>query len=228
MDRKVFIILLTVVLILSENLLSRQIKFTDKNSALVLGRVVNVRNKPDIQGEIISKVRANEHVKIIKWMKNKVKIGRYINKWVKIKTAKEKIGYIFGAFIFDFNLLFTKKWTGNPGPVYAEELANTLVFKKPYYFELKNHTTGIGDIILKGQFFIKKTRLYLFYKNALQLNPNLKWVKDKHFSVYLKKFSHILQIIDIKYNNVLSFRGHPISRKIKWSKRFPQIFVIGD
>lgn len=81
-----------------------------QNYGIILGDVVNVRSQSDAGSAIVDTVKENEKVIIIEWTAKHQKIGKFEDKWVKVKTPRGKEGYLFGAFLFDLNALTKDGW----------------------------------------------------------------------------------------------------------------------
>jgi hypothetical protein len=82
----------------------------DRGVGVVLGTVVNVRKSASLDSEIVATVTEGEYVKIVQWTDVKQKIDGYNDCWVKIKTQANRIGYLYGAFIFEVDALFSNEW----------------------------------------------------------------------------------------------------------------------
>lgn len=80
--------------------------YKSPNACIVLGEVVNVRVSPNTSAPIVTAVRENQIIQLIGWKANVETIGKFKDKWAKIRTQEGKTGYIFGAFIFEVKNLY--------------------------------------------------------------------------------------------------------------------------
>ncbi|GHV09007.1 hypothetical protein FACS189485_21140 [Spirochaetia bacterium] len=64
----------------------------------ILDYPINIRSRPDLQGEIIGKLNLNDRVQIIQCMENIQYIDNVYSYWYKI-NFNEISGYIFGGYI---------------------------------------------------------------------------------------------------------------------------------
>lgn len=129
-----------------------------KNKGIILGTKVNVRNKPTTKAKVITVVKEGENVQILEWSNSKEKIGNYTDKWVKIKTNSNKIGYLFGAFIFDLDDLINNKWylQTYSGEVYG------FILEKGNKFSIIAGEAEVGEepkIIKSGTYEIKERKI---------------------------------------------------------------------
>lgn len=116
-------ILIILILFINNNLKSNQLK-----KSVVLGSVVNVREKPGLNSKVLFTVKENEVVYILKKTRYKQTIGLTQANWIYIINKDGKKGYIFGLFIFRLENLFKKLWTrGN----FALPTIKYFYFKKP-------------------------------------------------------------------------------------------------
>lgn len=178
---------------------------TNQCIGVILDRVVNIRIKPDISSRIVSTVKENEHVKIIKLTKQKVEINGFTDKWVKIITRTGKVGYIFGAFLFDLKELYTKWYlsleTGEEGDIKLTIsknntwVENSFIEHSPYRKRYK----ASGKIYILGRkikFSINRGKSY--------------FSRNKAFVKYLYKFRSKYYLVDkplslkIKFNSVVN------------------------
>ena len=59
---------------------------------------LNVRNSPDVTGEIIVQVKKGNSVKVLDRVSSKQSVGGRSGYWVKIKS-ESNVGYVFDAFL---------------------------------------------------------------------------------------------------------------------------------
>ena len=105
-----FLSLFSLLLIFESAVRNDAYSESQKNYGIILGDVVIVRQQPDRNSKIVETVKENEELIIIEWTNKKEKIGKFTDKWVKIKTKSGKTGFIFGAFVFDLNILHKPIW----------------------------------------------------------------------------------------------------------------------
>lgn len=165
MKKSAIIIALLSVLILSNMTTSSSKKFNPamRNIGVILGDAVNVRSKSSVHGKIIDKVKKNEFVIIIQWLEHIVQVGKYLDKWVKIKTQRGKIGYIFGAFLFDLNSLFGVYGKLRVWRAYNDVYSYYLVFNRQGEFFI--NAFAEKRFFLLGKFKILGTKLQLIFKS---------------------------------------------------------------
>lgn len=193
---------------------SAEINRSHNNVGVILGRVVNIRIKPDINSRIVSIVKENEYVKIIKWTKRKIKINGFTDKWVKILSKTGKVGYIFGAFLFDLKYLYLNKWTQ---PNYARLFNTTMIFKRNFMYIriIKNviddsqTNRGLYFIDYKeiGEFYLTGRKLILLPKKQFILKHSKRvkiWEK-------VKRIKNI-NIINLIYKELYLFKCENFKR----------------
>lgn len=203
--RKILIILFSIFIQICSLNASQNYQPTDRNIGVVLGTVVNVRNKPNIQGNIVTAVRSGEYVKIISWENKRVKIGRFTDKWVKIRTNNGKTGYMFVAFIFEIKALY-KRWGYTT--TYARYLKTVITFNKDKTY--KGYLIwGLGHLKKKsfsGGYIIKGKTIILSFNPYSYLNPKTR-VKTHKLYFFRHKGKNVLVDHVININERL-FLGH--------------------
>lgn len=156
MNNKIFLLLIFILIKLNVYPVQDVFTVAHKDTGVILGAIVNVRKLPSTQSKIVTTVKENVFVKILAWQNKRVTIGRYKDRWVKIKTPMHKVGYIFGAFIFDLKDLFIGKWTYNAFP---SDIVDKLKFNKNFTYQYKR--IGLTRGMFSGKFKIKGRKLYL-------------------------------------------------------------------
>ena len=68
------------------------ITYKSPNACIVLGEVVNVRVLPNTSAPIVTAVRENQIIQLIGWEAKLETIGKFKDKWAKIRTREGKIG----------------------------------------------------------------------------------------------------------------------------------------
>lgn len=60
---------------------------------------LNIRSAPSVTGKVIGSFRNGKKVRVLKYMSSRVSIGGRYGRWVKVKTSKNRVGYVFDAFL---------------------------------------------------------------------------------------------------------------------------------
>ena len=79
------------------------------DKGIVVGTRVNVRKRASTKSKIVGVVYEGDQVSILKRNDKKVKISKYYDRWVKVKTPKGVTGYLYGAFLFDMNKFYSSE-----------------------------------------------------------------------------------------------------------------------
>jgi hypothetical protein len=154
-------------------------KIIYSNIGVILGDIVNIRIAPSITSQVIGSVKENDFVKIIERTNIKETIGQFNDKWLKIKTEKGIIGFIFGAFIFDIEKLYLFKWTQ---PNYARPFITTVIFyKNNTYSRLIENVSGIEQESrnINSWFDYKENGTFLINGRKLIFSPINKFIRQK-------------------------------------------------
>jgi hypothetical protein len=87
-------------------------EFEPYDSGVITGFNVNIRKKPSLQSEVITKLSYDVVKNLPAESPVKEKIGNETHPWIKILTYQAKEGYVYGKFfrhIVDYRAYFTKK-----------------------------------------------------------------------------------------------------------------------
>jgi len=172
--------------------------------AVVIGDIVYIRAFPLANGEIVGTIRENEIVKILDWSNEEYKIGKFKDKWSRIRTSAGLEGYVFGAFIFDIEDLYFWEWSMllKPGT------GLHLTFKRDRNYELikfiKDNRNRINIIKrVKGRFDIQGCKIVLnnnLIKELYMYRSSMKGVKKVPVSrMYFDNTSALAALTMKKY-----------------------------
>jgi hypothetical protein len=64
---------------------------------IIQGDVVNIRKAPNVQGEVVAKVKRFEHLTVLQKASQDF-IGGVTDYWYRVQTSTGKVGYVFGNF----------------------------------------------------------------------------------------------------------------------------------
>lgn len=64
---------------------------------IIQGDVVNIRKAPNVQGEVVTKVKRFEHLSVLQKASQDF-IGGVTDYWYRVQTSTGKVGYVFGNF----------------------------------------------------------------------------------------------------------------------------------
>lgn len=130
---------------------------TDPNVGVILGDVVNVRQQPSAASPLIDTVKENDYVKILGHIKKQETIGKFTDIWVHIKTKNGKEGYLFGAFVFELQLLVTNNyWIYNAFP--SDVLEGVKFFNDKFIYRKRSK---VGNKEISGSFKIEGRKIFL-------------------------------------------------------------------
>jgi hypothetical protein len=77
---------------------------------IILGTVVNIREKPDTKASVLCQMQQNDYVTIIEWTAVEEKISVNHDRWVRVMTGDGVKGYMFGAYLFDLQKFCDRSW----------------------------------------------------------------------------------------------------------------------
>ena len=97
-------------IIISMTLLFISSTIFSATKGVILGDRMNIRKKAKLQSKVIANLRIGTTIQILQHTKKSVKIGKLNDSWIKIKTHRRGIGYIFGAYLYNLAVLYNKKW----------------------------------------------------------------------------------------------------------------------
>lgn len=161
--------ILILILVIIFNINFYPSLLTQRKRAIVLSSPVFIFEGPAFKSSRIGIAPRNSVVVILKKLDKFFKYSIISGKWFYIKTKKGVKGYIFGAFLFELDVLFSKNWRQPPesnNPLFLYKFYRngkfTLNYKtyNPDKNEFKNKKT-------KGRFTLKGRQIKLYVKNYM-------------------------------------------------------------
>jgi hypothetical protein len=131
--------------------------------AVILGSGIKLHTEPNEASRILNVLEPYSVVKIIKWSKDPEILRSFNDKWAYILTKEGQKGYVFGAYIFESDVLFVKKWeqktrSGSAKIIYTFKKDMTFVYES---FTKSGRTGEVKKIVLNGTFTLSNRGIRL-------------------------------------------------------------------
>jgi hypothetical protein len=73
--------------------------YTDFTGSVINSAVVNLREKPDTDSKIITKLKKGNRITVIEQAGSVIFVDKYLGVWLKVRTATGKDGYVLSSFL---------------------------------------------------------------------------------------------------------------------------------
>jgi uncharacterized protein YgiM (DUF1202 family) len=73
--------------------------YTDFSGSVINSAVVNLREKPDTDSKVITKLKKGNRITVIEQAGSVIFVDKYLGIWLKVRTAAGKDGYILSSFV---------------------------------------------------------------------------------------------------------------------------------
>ncbi len=161
-------LVLSLIFFCSKDSIS-QIGNPDASTGVILGKIVNIRERPDLKSKIVAQVKEGDHIPLIEWTDKRETIDDNNEPWVKTRLDSGVSGYLYGAFVFDLGNFYGRYWSEDTcsGVIVRVKFFNT----NRYEFIEGCAEPGCGDpeVTEKGAFTIAGRKIILFKQHGKRM-----------------------------------------------------------